>query len=499
MALDYYIHKIQEKRKQTPFREFVLEIASWRPMTFYKNSGFVSRFPETDRCGRIVDHATFEETRDNPFQKEYILTNNFFDQFQDLFKNTSFSPTYQVGGSENSEYSDMVLNGKNIYLSTISVYDCENIFYSFATREGARNVYDSVMVFENSENIYASQWVIASSNIFFSKYINNGYNLRFCSNCIGCKECIWCSELENKSYCIDNVQYDKGAYGVKKTQILANKSLYHGKINDLQSNGINTWSSNVSGSFLSYSQDVDNGYYSYNIHKARNIMYMWGAGDNEYMYDIFVGWAVQGKHFYAVQWAGNSEHIYCSIGINDASHIYYSMYCSHCSFCIGCIWLKNKQFCIFNKQYTKEERHQKVEEIFAQMDKAWTLGNFFPGSINPFYFNDTAAYLIDPSFTKEEVTNLGYLRRDEPVKVDIPSNVEVVKTITLGQYEWYNGTNRAINPSILNKIIMDEQGNYYRIVKMEYDFLMKYGLPLPRKHWLERLKVHFDLWLEQWH
>jgi len=24
--------------------------------------------------------------------------------------------------------------------------------------------------------------------------------------------------------------------------------------------------------------------------------------------------------------------------------------------------------------------------------------------MNPFYFNDTAAYLIDPSFTKEEVT-----------------------------------------------------------------------------------------------
>jgi len=24
--------------------------------------------------------------------------------------------------------------------------------------------------------------------------------------------------------------------------------------------------------------------------------------------------------------------------------------------------------------------------------------------MNPFYFNDTAAYLINPSFTKEEVT-----------------------------------------------------------------------------------------------
>jgi hypothetical protein len=37
------------------------------------------------------------------------------------------------------------------------------------------------------------------------------------------------------------------------------------------------------------------------------------------------------------------------------------------------------------------------------MEQDGTLGEFFPATMNPFYFNDTAAYLIDPSFTKEEV------------------------------------------------------------------------------------------------
>ena len=55
--------------------------------------------------------------------------------------------------------------------------------------------------------------------------------------------------------------------------------------------------------------------------------------------------------------------------------------------------------------------------------------------MNPFYFNDTAAYLIDPSFTKEEVTAKGYLRRDEPIKVDIPVGATLVSTDELGQYE----------------------------------------------------------------
>jgi hypothetical protein len=46
--------------------------------------------------------------------------------------------------------------------------------------------------------------------------------------------------------------------------------------------------------------------------------------------------------------------------------------------------------------------------------------------MNPFYFNDTAASLIE-DFTKEEVEAEGYLRRDEEIAVDIPEWMEVVE------------------------------------------------------------------------
>jgi len=55
--------------------------------------------------------------------------------------------------------------------------------------------------------------------------------------------------------------------------------------------------------------------------------------------------------------------------------------------------------------------------------------------MNPFYFNDTAAYLIDDTFTQEEVTAEGYLRRDEEIKVDIPANAEVITTKDLNQFQ----------------------------------------------------------------
>ena len=65
--------------------------------------------------------------------------------------------------------------------------------------------------------------------------------------------------------------------------------------------------------------------------------------------------------------------------------------------------------------------------------------------MNPFYFNDTAAYLIDPSFTKEEVTGKGYLWRDEPIKVDIPANAEIIKVEALNL--------DLINSALANKVI----------------------------------------------
>jgi hypothetical protein len=95
------------------------------------------------------------------------------------------------------------------------------------------------------------------------------------------------------------------------------------------------------------------------------------------------------------------------------------------------------------------------------------------------------------------------------VKVDIPEGLEVVKVSELGEYEGYkpstasgppplsgrtsDGLSWWIDPAILDKVIQDEQGNVYRIVKIEYDFLLKHGLPLPRLHWLDRLKMHFKI------
>jgi hypothetical protein len=69
-----------------------------------------------------------------------------------------------------------------------------------------------------------------------------------------------------------------------------------------------------------------------------------------------------------------------------------------------------------------------------------------------------------------------------------------VKTSELNNYEGFDSEGkRTINDEILKKVIVDDDGNMWRIVNMEYEFLVKHGLPLPRKHRLERMKENFKI------
>jgi hypothetical protein len=63
----------------------------------------------------------------------------------------------------------------------------------------------------------------------------------------------------------------------------------------------------------------------------------------------------------------------------------------------------------------------------------------------------------------------------------------------LDKFEKFEGEVWTIDPIILKKTIRDEKWNVYRVIKLEYDFLVKYGLPLPRKHWLTRMKENFRI------
>lgn len=129
-------------------------------------------------------------------------------------------------------------------------------------------------------------------------------------------------------------------------------------------------------------------------------------------------------------WSKGSELIYeCSSVGRQCSSVFFSnecwdqlinsQYCSNChspSDLFGCIGLRKKQYCILNKQYTKEEYEEllpKIKKHMAEMPytdkngREYKYGSAFPIDMHPFAYNETIAQELFP-ITKEEANKQGY-------------------------------------------------------------------------------------------
>ena len=62
----------------------------------------------------------------------------------------------------------------------------------------------------------------------------------------------------------------------------------------------------------------------------------------------------------------------------------------------------NSQYCILNKQYTKEEYEELLPKIIEHMKSTDEWGKFFPTEDSPFAYNETVASEFYP-ITKDEV------------------------------------------------------------------------------------------------
>lgn len=76
-----------------------------------------------------------------------------------------------------------------------------------------------------------------------------------------------------------------------------------------------------------------------------------------------------------------SEFVYKSIDCNKCFMLSFSSFCTdcmyssflydckNCSYCFGCVSLRNKKYCIFNEQYTREEYEKRIKEFYPTNGK----------------------------------------------------------------------------------------------------------------------------------
>lgn len=82
---------------------------------------------------------------------------------------------------------------------------------------------------------------------------------------------------------------------------------------------------------------------------------------------------------------------FCYESREGSTSLYYCWFCDGCHDCFGCISLRKKSYCIFNKQYAKDDYEKLVPRIIDRMRADGQWGEFFPMYLSPLPYNCTAA------------------------------------------------------------------------------------------------------------
>ena len=189
-----------------------------RRLSFRGNNFYLKK---CDNCGKMKmawfsPQNTFVQTycdecfRDDAFDatiygKAFDFSQSFFPQFFDMYYQVPKHMS-NVFNNENCEYIISAHNNKNCYMAD-EIDDSRDSYFCF-TCQRSKDIVDGLYV-NDSEIGYDVIKMENCFKVFFSKNIFNCSNSAFLENCRGCKDCLFCSNLENGVYHIFNQPVSK--------------------------------------------------------------------------------------------------------------------------------------------------------------------------------------------------------------------------------------------------------------------------------------------------
>lgn len=425
------------------------------------------------------------------YGQNYDFSVDFFTQYEKLRRNIPLLCLEQSGNNSGGcEYANYTYSSKNIYLS-YNVAKSEDVYYSVFVNRDNRMCFDSLS-FREDELCYE---IVDSNHNYDCSYLTKSdscISSKFLFNCSNCQNCFMSSNQRNKNYFFRNRKLSKEEY--EKAIIGENLSSY------------NSWKRLISEydklrtdtivRFARLTKSVDcTGDIIENSKNCLSSFYIWGSENLRY-----VTYSVNSlKDSYDMLDSGRGERMYesiCSgrgnfeIGFSSrtfgTTYSYYSEGCIDCKNCFGCIGLRKKQYCIFNKQYNKEEYEELIPKIIKNMEDIpyvdknncqYKFGEFFPIEISPFAYNETIAY-EQFLLSKEKVLEKNYKWFDE---------LERNHGYTMEDFDIPDDLSE-VNDNILNEIIHCEHNsscshqctNAFRILREELEFYKRMNLPIPR-------------------
>ena len=421
-----------------------------------------------DKEYKVYDYPIWFSDTWTPESIEINLwTKSVFDSLNSLLHIVPFWSKH-MRNNENSDYVNIVADSKNSYMCFAS-NELEDCLYS---RYGisSKNCVDCLSV-ENSENCYDCVKVNHCFKVFHSDNCESCSNSSYLNNCINCHDCFNCSDLENQSYCINNQQYTKEEYEQKIND--KPKSLLHSMItiwcrqvwcnNCFWNNIINSHNC----SFVSNSTECENVKYTLKDLKGNN------------SHDVY--FSPSDLCFYMV-WCRYSHSCGFIAFWTNLKNSWYCVNCFDSSYCFWCVGLKNKEYCIYNKQYTKDEYNQIVPQMIAEMMRNHERGEFLDPQLSYYWYNESIAMDYYP-ITKEEALWMWYKRSDYDSPLPrVEKFVPWEKLPKVGCKIIKEQKPEFLNKLLNYAIVCEVSKRPFRITKQEIDFYVKHNLSLPTKH-----------------
>lgn len=294
-----------------------------------------------------------------------------FQEFQEAYQKLRFTVPRPPNHSIKCENSDW---GDNLYYVTNGTFcyedaHCNNITYTFDSFK-ADNCCDGDYIAE-SDLCYECVDVLNVNNSTYLNYCSRMYESHFCYDCSDSNNLFGCVNLRHKAYCIFNQQYTPEQYHEKVSEL--KKRSPHENLSDLRKLMMNF---PVTQSKVEHSENCE---YGNQVFHSKNLYLCFDSAHSEdggYLYDSH--W---NKHCYDMTQSHHCGFCYECNDSTDCNNCHHLIYCDHttdsafsenCSYgdhLFGCVGLKQKKYCILNKQYSEEEYAKEVSGIMASYTK----------------------------------------------------------------------------------------------------------------------------------
>ena len=402
----------------------------------------------------------------------------FFEQYDNLLKTTPLPALFtNYENDVNSDYTNYAWYDKNCYLI---FHADENEDCCFATGlKRSKKCFDSLNVFDWEQN-YECIDCQSCFNLQYSQDCNKCSDSYFLRNCEWCSFCFGSINQINQKYVLFNKQVTEEEYKKFISNFDSWKrhiiDLVREKFSNLEKKSIHKniyWKNNEKCEW-DHIFNCKEVLESFDVKESRNMkfcerIYNWPNAD---CYDV---------DQFGLRVTRMYETINTWVDCNNVRFSWYSYNLINCDYvmfgfnledCFACIWLKNQKYCIFNKQYSKEEYFELKEKIIEHMKSSpqpypeW--GEFFPSEISPYWYNESIAQEYFP-LTEKEILNLWFNYKKEQEQVIYNwAKIEVENDIS------------DINTDILKKILTCKNcDKNYRLVEPEYNFYKEKSIPVP--------------------